>query len=44
VTEGATYASVGVDIGAGDSAVERIKAHVASTVRPEARAPSATPK
>jgi phosphoribosylformylglycinamidine cyclo-ligase len=35
VTEGATYASVGVDIGAGDSAVERIKAHVASTVRPE---------
>lgn len=32
---GATYASVGVDITAGDSAVQRIKAHVASTARPE---------
>jgi phosphoribosylformylglycinamidine cyclo-ligase len=31
----ATYASVGVDIGAGDSAVERIRRHVASTARPE---------
>jgi phosphoribosylformylglycinamidine cyclo-ligase len=32
---GATYASVGVDIEAGDSAVERIREHVASTARPE---------
>ncbi len=32
---GPTYASVGVDIEAGDSAVQRIKKHVASTVRPE---------
>jgi phosphoribosylformylglycinamidine cyclo-ligase len=31
----ATYASVGVDIHAGDSAVERIRRHVASTARPE---------
>ena len=31
----ATYASSGVDIAAGDSAVERIKEHVASTARPE---------
>jgi phosphoribosylformylglycinamidine cyclo-ligase len=31
----ATYAGAGVDIAAGDSAVERIKAHVASTARPE---------
>jgi phosphoribosylformylglycinamidine cyclo-ligase len=30
-----TYASVGVDIEAGDSAVQRIKKHVASTARPE---------
>jgi phosphoribosylformylglycinamidine cyclo-ligase len=30
-----TYASSGVDIGAGDRAVEMIKAHVASTLRPE---------
>ena len=30
-----TYASVGVDIAAGDSAVERIRRHVASTARPE---------
>ena len=30
-----TYASAGVDIAAGDSAVERIRAHVASTARPE---------
>ncbi len=35
VDGGATYASVGVDIAAGDSAVERIRAHVASTARPE---------
>ncbi len=32
---GATYASVGVDIAAGDSAVQRIRRHVASTARPE---------
>jgi len=32
---GATYASVGVDIAAGDSAVRRIAEHVASTSRPE---------
>jgi phosphoribosylformylglycinamidine cyclo-ligase len=31
----ASYASAGVDIAAADSAVERIKAHVASTARPE---------
>jgi phosphoribosylformylglycinamidine cyclo-ligase len=31
----ATYVSAGVDITAGDSAVERIKEHVASTARPE---------
>jgi phosphoribosylformylglycinamidine cyclo-ligase len=31
----ATYASVGVDIAAGDTAVERIRRHVASTARPE---------
>jgi phosphoribosylformylglycinamidine cyclo-ligase len=31
----ATYASAGVDIAAGDRAVERIKQHVASTARPE---------
>jgi phosphoribosylformylglycinamidine cyclo-ligase len=30
-----TYASVGVDIAAGDSAVQRIRDHVASTARPE---------
>jgi phosphoribosylformylglycinamidine cyclo-ligase len=30
-----TYASVGVDIAAGDSAVQRIRRHVASTARPE---------
>ncbi len=30
-----TYTSSGVDIGAGDRAVEMIKAHVASTLRPE---------
>jgi phosphoribosylformylglycinamidine cyclo-ligase len=30
-----TYASVGVDIAAGDSAVQRIREHVASTARPE---------
>ncbi|HEY5252342.1 MAG TPA: phosphoribosylformylglycinamidine cyclo-ligase [Acidimicrobiales bacterium] len=30
-----TYASVGVDIEAGDSAVQRIRKHVASTARPE---------
>ena len=30
-----TYASAGVDIAAGDMAVERIRAHVASTARPE---------
>jgi phosphoribosylformylglycinamidine cyclo-ligase len=33
--ERVTYASVGVDIAAGDSAVQRIRAHVASTARPE---------
>ena len=32
---GATYADAGVDIGAGDRAVERIKDHVRSTFRPE---------
>jgi phosphoribosylformylglycinamidine cyclo-ligase len=32
---GATYADAGVSIEAGDEAVERIKAHVASTNRPE---------
>ncbi len=32
---GATYASAGVDIAAGDSAVGRIREHVASTARPE---------
>jgi len=32
---GATYAGAGVDIGAGDRAVERIKGHVRSTFRPE---------
>ena len=31
----ATYAEAGVDIGAGDRAVERIKDHVRSTFRPE---------
>ncbi len=31
----ATYAGAGVDIGAGDEAVDRIRAHVASTSRPE---------
>ncbi|MFM7617403.1 MAG: phosphoribosylformylglycinamidine cyclo-ligase [Actinomycetes bacterium] len=30
-----TYRSAGVDIGAGEAAVERIKAHVRSTFRPE---------
>src|SRR5580658_360320 len=34
-TERVTYASVGVDIAAGDSAVQRIREHVASTARPE---------
>jgi phosphoribosylformylglycinamidine cyclo-ligase len=33
--EPVTYASVGVDIAAGDSAVQRIREHVASTARPE---------
>ncbi len=33
--EGATYAGTGVDIGAGESAVARIRALVASTARPE---------
>jgi phosphoribosylformylglycinamidine cyclo-ligase len=33
--ERVTYASVGVDIAAGDSAVQRIRDHVASTARPE---------
>jgi phosphoribosylformylglycinamidine cyclo-ligase len=33
--EGVTYAASGVDIEAGERAVERIKAHVASTFRPE---------
>jgi phosphoribosylformylglycinamidine cyclo-ligase len=33
--ERVTYASVGVDIAAGDSAVQRIREHVASTARPE---------
>ncbi len=32
---GETYAGAGVDIGAGEAAVERIKAHVRSTFRPE---------
>ncbi|HET7488453.1 MAG TPA: phosphoribosylformylglycinamidine cyclo-ligase [Acidimicrobiales bacterium] len=32
---GATYAGAGVDIAAGDRAVERIKEHVRSTFRPE---------
>lgn len=32
---GATYAGAGVDIAAGERAVERIKAHVRSTFRPE---------
>jgi phosphoribosylformylglycinamidine cyclo-ligase len=34
-TGGATYAAAGVDIAAGDAAVERIKSLVASTARPE---------
>jgi phosphoribosylformylglycinamidine cyclo-ligase len=33
--EGLTYAGAGVDIAAGEQAVERIKAHVRSTFRPE---------
>ncbi len=33
--QGATYAAAGVDIAAGDEAVERIKGVVASTMRPE---------
>ncbi|MGK2930000.1 MAG: phosphoribosylformylglycinamidine cyclo-ligase [Acidimicrobiales bacterium] len=33
--EGETYAGAGVDIDAGEAAVERIKAHVRSTFRPE---------
>ncbi|MDH3753658.1 MAG: phosphoribosylformylglycinamidine cyclo-ligase [Acidimicrobiia bacterium] len=32
---GETYAAAGVDIAAGDAAVERIKPHVTSTTRPE---------
>lgn len=35
MTEGLTYAASGVDIEAADTAVERIKSHVASTRRPE---------
>jgi phosphoribosylformylglycinamidine cyclo-ligase len=35
VSEGFTYAGAGVDIGAGEEAVERIKARVRSTFRPE---------
>jgi len=34
VSEGATYAAAGVDIAAGDEAVERIKDVVAATARP----------
>ncbi|HXQ44808.1 MAG TPA: phosphoribosylformylglycinamidine cyclo-ligase [Acidimicrobiales bacterium] len=34
-TRRATYASTGVDIAAGDTAVARIRRHVASTARPE---------
>ena len=32
-----TYASAGVDIAAGEKAVERIKEHVRSTFRPDNR-------
>ncbi|TML42797.1 MAG: phosphoribosylformylglycinamidine cyclo-ligase [Actinobacteria bacterium] len=35
MSEGFTYAGAGVDIGAGEEAVERIKARVRSTFRPE---------